>query len=123
MELGMGEILLILLVALLVYGGRLPEVAAAVGRSLAELKRGLRDTSDSLRSEFDTFSELDPRRAVRRAWQPPRLTETPRSNLHPALATSDPDPASETETPPVPGVEPADAAPVDVEPEKPNEQS
>ena len=31
MELGLGEIVLILLVSLLVYGGRLPQVAAAVG--------------------------------------------------------------------------------------------
>ena len=68
MELGMGEILLILLVALLVYGGRLPQVAAAVGRSIGELRRGLRDTKDMVRGEIDELAELDPRRAVRRAW-------------------------------------------------------
>jgi len=69
MELGMGEIMLILLVALLVYGGRLPQVAAAVGRSVAELRRGLRDTTDLVRNEVDELADLDPRRAVRRAWE------------------------------------------------------
>ena len=73
MELGMGEIVLILLVALLVYGGRLPQVAAAVGRSLGELKRGLRDTTDLVRGDLDQLADLDPRRSVRRAWKAPRV--------------------------------------------------
>jgi len=73
MELGMGEIVLILLVALLVYGGRLPQVAAALGRSLAELKRGLRDTTDLVKGDLDKLADVDPRRAVRRAWKPPRI--------------------------------------------------
>ncbi len=68
MELGMGEIVLILLVALLVYGGRLPQVAAAVGRSLAELRRGLRETTDVVRAEIEDIADVDPRRAVRRSW-------------------------------------------------------
>lgn len=73
MELGMGEIVLILLVALLVYGGRLPQVAAAVGRSLGELRRGLRDTTDLVKGDLDRLADVDPRRAVRRAWKPPRV--------------------------------------------------
>ena len=46
MELGSGEILVILIVALLIYGGRLPEVARAIGKSVGELKRGLTETKD-----------------------------------------------------------------------------
>ena len=54
MDLGLGEVVFILLVALLVYGGRLPQVAAAaVGRSVAELRRGLRSTTDLVRNEVD----------------------------------------------------------------------
>lgn len=53
MELGSGEILLILVVALLIYGGRLPEVARAVGHSLGELKRGLTETKDAVASQVD----------------------------------------------------------------------
>lgn len=61
MDLGMGEILLILLVALLVYGGRLPEVATAVGKSLGELRRSLRQTGDMVRRELQEESAARPR--------------------------------------------------------------
>lgn len=67
MELGSGEILLILIVALLVYGGRLPDVARAVGHSFAELKRGLAETKDAVATQLDTGLEDDAaHREVRR---------------------------------------------------------
>jgi Sec-independent protein translocase protein TatA len=69
MDLGSGEILLILIVALLVYGGRLPDVARAVGHSFGELKRGLTETKDAVASQLDVGIEDDAvasRRAVRR---------------------------------------------------------
>ena len=92
MELGMGEIVLILLVALLVYGGRLPQVAAAVGRSLGELKRGLRDTTDLVRGDLEQLNDLDPRRAVKRAWKPPRLVGDDREGPNPGNSASLPAP-------------------------------
>ncbi len=64
MDLGLGEIMLVCFVALMVYGGRLPKVALAVGRSLGELKRGLRETTDMVRREVE---DVDPRPVVRRA--------------------------------------------------------
>ncbi len=65
MELGSGEILLILVVALLVYGGRLPDVARAVGHSFGELKRGLTETKDAVASQLDA-GNLDDSEAPRR---------------------------------------------------------
>ncbi len=53
MELGSGEILLILIVALLIYGGRLPEVARSLGKSFGELKRGLTETKNVVTRELD----------------------------------------------------------------------
>ena len=50
------EILLILLVALLLFGRRLPEVARSLGRSIVEFKRGLRD----LEHEIESASEPEP---------------------------------------------------------------
>jgi len=89
MELGMGEIVLILLVALLVYGGRLPQVAAAVGRSVAELRRGLRGTTDLVRDEIDELAALDPRRSIRRAWEARPDPPTEVAPASPDLATED----------------------------------
>lgn len=57
MELGSGEILLILLVALLIYGGRLPDVARAIGRSIGELKRGLSETREAVTTGLDEVTE------------------------------------------------------------------
>jgi len=42
-DLGMGEILVVLFVALLVLGGRLPDAARKLGNALAEFKRGMRE--------------------------------------------------------------------------------
>jgi TatA/E family protein of Tat protein translocase len=70
MELGSGEILLILIVALLIYGGRLPEVARAIGKSVGELKRGLTETKDVVAKELDAGLHVDldePKREVQRA--------------------------------------------------------
>ena len=53
MDLGMNEILLVLLCALLIYGGRLPEVARSLGRGLATLRRSLQETTESVTREFD----------------------------------------------------------------------
>ncbi|HET8762826.1 MAG TPA: twin-arginine translocase TatA/TatE family subunit, partial [Gemmatimonadales bacterium] len=48
-NLGMPEILLILVVVLLIFGAkRLPEIGSALGKSVRELKRGLSDTSDAI---------------------------------------------------------------------------
>lgn len=45
---GAPELLLILGVALLFFGGRLPDVARSLGRSFTQFKRGLRDVEDDL---------------------------------------------------------------------------
>ncbi len=83
MDLGMGEILLILLVALLMYGGRLPEVARSLGRSLGALKRGLEETKDLVKIDLD---EPPPRVVRRRA--PEELAKEDVSP--PALPTASP---------------------------------
>jgi len=44
--LGTSEILLILLVGLVLFGGRLPEVGKSIGKSLVEFRKGLRNIKD-----------------------------------------------------------------------------
>ena len=50
-NLGMGEVIVILIVALLIFGSRLPEVGRSLGRGLVEFKEGLKGTAAHLMSE------------------------------------------------------------------------
>lgn len=68
-SLGFGEIIVIVLVALVVFGPRkLPEVGRTVGKSLREFRRA----TSNLKAEFDQDISLEPRRTpVRPRRQPP----------------------------------------------------
>ncbi len=46
-QIGLPEILIILFVVLLLFGGRLPNLARSLGQSLVQFKKGLRDDEPS----------------------------------------------------------------------------
>lgn len=47
-EIGFPELAIILIIVLVLFGpGRLPEVSAAIGRSIREFKQSLRDGEDT----------------------------------------------------------------------------
>jgi len=52
-SLGPWEIAIIALVALLLFGRRLPEVGKNLGRGIVEFKKGLRDAQDEITKEPD----------------------------------------------------------------------
>jgi sec-independent protein translocase protein TatA len=72
-NLGMWEILLILLVVLLLFGAkRLPEVGSSIGKGIREFKRSISDTQDAITGPDD------------RANLPPRQPDTTQQPSHTA---------------------------------------
>jgi TatA/E family protein of Tat protein translocase len=59
MDVGPGELMVILVAALLLFGKRLPEMARNIGRTVAEVKRGLQASALPLRE-----MEADMRREI-----------------------------------------------------------
>lgn len=61
-NLGMWEILLIMVVVLLLFGAkRLPEVGSSIGKGIREFKRSISDTQDAIMSSDEQRSNLPPR--------------------------------------------------------------
>lgn len=64
-NLGFSEILVLLVVAIIVFGGNLPDAARKIGRSISELKRGWNEEIDRMKPDFDLGDEPPP------DWKPP----------------------------------------------------
>lgn len=55
---GHTEWLVILVIALLIFGKRLPEVARSVGRSLTEFKKGINEAKESTDEVVDDVKQI-----------------------------------------------------------------
>jgi len=62
---GMQELIIIGVIAVLLFGKRLPEVAKSLGKSYSQFKRGLTDMQSEFNSAMDPYSE--PPRSYSRA--------------------------------------------------------
>jgi sec-independent protein translocase protein TatA len=61
MNLGMPEILVILLIALLLFGPKkLPELGRSLGQSIREFKRGAQEIREELEKAVDVKEEVKP---------------------------------------------------------------
>jgi len=45
---GPWQVVIIIVIALLIFGKRLPEIARSLGRSLTEFRKGLKETKDEI---------------------------------------------------------------------------
>ncbi len=55
-SIGITELVVLGVIAILLFGKRLPEVARNVGRSYGELRKGLTELQNSINTEIDTSS-------------------------------------------------------------------
>ena len=75
--LGMGEIILIFLVVLLLFGAkRLPEIGSALGKGIREFKGSVREIEGELKAPLDDVKSVPPKPRTDQEEGPKKLTVT-----------------------------------------------
>ena len=91
-SIGFGEMLLVLVVAILVYGKDLPRIARKVGRWYANLKRQMTDIKDEIVRQIPDEEELTTPAPPE---PPPTPAPPPAGTFDPARPPADPAPPKE----------------------------
>lgn len=52
------EWMIVLVVAVLIFGKRLPEIARGLGKSITEFKKGIKETENEVRDAIDDADEI-----------------------------------------------------------------
>jgi len=55
---GNTEWIVILVIAVLIFGRRLPEIARGLGKSITEFKKGIKDTEDDIHQALDESDKI-----------------------------------------------------------------
>jgi sec-independent protein translocase protein TatA len=94
---GVTELLILGILAVILFGSRLPSVARSLGKSLTEFKKGVREFEDEMKSSI--YSEPPSRVAydkpAAKAHDEHQPSDAPSSDAETASATANP-PAAET---------------------------
>lgn len=63
-NLGAGEIILILLVILILFGAKkIPELAKGIGKGMSEFKKGLRDVENEIKDADKDANKIDDKKS------------------------------------------------------------
>ncbi len=55
---GQWEWIVVLIIAVLIFGRRLPEIARGLGKSITEFKKGVKETENEVRDAVDEADEI-----------------------------------------------------------------
>lgn len=83
--LGMGEMILIFLVVLLLFGAkRLPEIGSSLGKGIREFKSSVREIEGELKQPRPQYAPPPPQQQIAPTAQAPAQTSAPQSSEKPA---------------------------------------
>jgi sec-independent protein translocase protein TatA len=81
---GMGELIVILIIALIVVGPKkLPEIAKALGRGLSEFRKAANEVRNTIGAEIDLQDRAP------KATEPQMIAAAPKGDLHTATTNKD----------------------------------
>ncbi len=63
-NLGATEAIVVGIIALILFGPRLPQVMRSLGKGIVEFKKGIRDTEDEINREIDSPASTEPAKQI-----------------------------------------------------------
>ena len=82
---GYPELLVLLVVGLLIFGRRLPEVGRSLGKTLRQLRRGISDFKEQLNTDEDLREAKSAVHDIKKATEVPRVLADPKAVMRKVL--------------------------------------